>query len=267
MVRVLGGQNMIVAELVDGCALTCALCWNRNRKGSFKNMELKTVEKVLDKFHGKRIDWFNWGEPLHHKDFIKIAEMVRRTHSSISSNFSVKLGDEHFEAFKNFSTVYASISGLTEEVYKIYHVSGDFNLVMVNLLKLGELGHKRVIMRWLVHPYNVDQYKEAQLFCEKLKIGFEPTLLNCEVEELAQGFEHEMLKSPKFKALSAGKACRMLDWQCVDVDGNYVLCCATHNVKIGYSIWDDVSDEALKQARMGMELCTTCCKQGYWRMF
>ena len=60
---------MIVSELVDGCHLRCALCWNRVRKGSFRNMSLKTVEMVLEKYGNEpRIDWHNWGEPLLHKD-------------------------------------------------------------------------------------------------------------------------------------------------------------------------------------------------------
>jgi organic radical activating enzyme len=78
---------MVIAELVDGCQLKCVLCWNRNRARSFKQMELTTVERILNRYGRQRIDWFNWGEPLLHKGFPIIAKMVRRTKSCISTIF------------------------------------------------------------------------------------------------------------------------------------------------------------------------------------
>ncbi len=259
---------MIVAELVDGCLLKCPLCWNRNRIPSMKQMELTTVQKVLDKFAGSRIDWYNWGEPLLHNEFLKIGEMVKGSRSCISSSLSLDLEDSYFDALRNFRTVYVSISGMTEDVYNIYNRGGNFNLVMSNLRKLVARNKNRIVLVWQQHPFNLDQREECKNFCKSLGIEFSPTTLNCEVEDLVAGYEHKLLKNPKFKENRPYFNCQLLfNTLPIDVDGKYLLCCASHNVKTGYSIWDDVTPGEVFRSRADLDLCVTCQDEGYWRMF
>ncbi len=259
---------VIIGELVDFCKLYCAICWNRNRKGSGKQMELTTVQKILDKFGRTRIGWYNWGEPLLHTEFPKIAEMVKKSYSCISSSLSLDLEDSYFDALHNFKVIYVSLSGMTEEVYKIYNRGGNFELVMSNLRKLVARNKNRIVLVWQGHPFNVHQKEECKKLCMDLGIEFSPTTLNCEVEDLVMGFNHALLKSPKFKENRPYFNCQLLfNTLPIDVDGNYLLCCASHNVKTGYTIWDDISPGELFRARAKQDLCITCQDAGFWRMF
>lgn len=261
---------MIFAELVDGCNLKCALCWNRKRKASFKQMSLETVQQILDKFRhtGQEIAWFNWGEPLLHKQFIEVADMVAGTNSSISSNFSLPIKKEVFQSFSKFSKIHISLSGLTPEIYNIYHRGGDIEQVKFNIEILSRHKLPRVVLRWLQHPYNVGQEKEAIKYAEKLGMEFEPTRLNCEVEELISGNTEELeFKLMNMSAKNRHSYCRLLNWIPIDVDGDYTLCCASHNIKIGYHVADNVSKADFIAAKTKTEVCTQCRSKKYWRMF
>lgn len=259
---------MIVPELVDGCNLRCVLCWNRNRVPSMKQMELKTVQKILDKFGKTRIGWYNWGEPLLHREFPKIGEMVKHSNSCISSSLSLNLEDSYFDALRNFRTVYVSLSGMTENVYNIYNCGGNFNLVMSNLRKLVDRNKNRIVLVWQGHLYNIHQKEDCKKLCMDLGIEFSATTLNCEVEDLVVGFNHTLLKNPKFKENTPYFNCKLLFNNLpISVEGEYLLCCASHNVKTGYTIWDDISPSALFRERADLTLCRTCQEKGFWRMF
>lgn len=255
---------MIVADIVDTCNLRCTLCWNRNRKGSSKQMELATVEKILNKYRGRRIDWFNWGEPLLHKDLITISEMVRGTRSCVSTNFSLKLSDDYFDALQNFKIVVVSMSGITSSVYDLYHNLGNFDLVMENIKKLSDKKRTRLLIRWLSHKDNEHQYEQAVKYFGEMGYEVERATLNCEVEELMEGFEHPYLKP---KVSNRKKQCPIIGRHVIGVDGQYFLCCASHNIPIKISINDNISDEDMINIKMNTNLCQKCQEGKYWRMF
>lgn len=261
---------MIVAELVDLCQLKCALCWNRNRRGSGKQMSLQTVEKILNRYgdvKNQTIAWFNWGEPLLYKEFVPFTKMIKGTRSCLSSNFSLHIPDSYFDGMYSFETIYVSLSGLTPEIYGIYNVGGNFKLVMENIKRVSENRYRRVVLRWQEHRYNKQFHQQAAEFAASMGFQFESIGLNCEVEELMEGFDHELLREPKFRGKSRGKECRLLYWTVIDVDGNHLLCCTSHNVPIGYHLDDNPTRRMLKRARMNTPMCQKCQELGYWRMF
>jgi len=255
---------MVVAELVDGCQLKCTLCWNRNRVGSFRQMELTTVEKILNRYGNQRIDWFNWGEPLLHKRFPTIAGMIRGTRSCISTNFSLSIPDSYFDLLQNFKTIVVSMSGITEPVYNLYHKGGNFNLVMENIKKLSDKKKTRLMVRWLGHKDNEFQYQEAVEYFNNIGYEVEKITLNCEVEELLEGFEHPYLKPRENNRESS---CPIIKRPTIGVDGQYFLCCASHNVPTGISVFDDFTDEEIINIKMDIDLCKRCREGKYWRMF
>jgi hypothetical protein len=233
-------------------------------------MELKTVQKILDKYGGVRdqvIGWFNWGEPLLYKEFVPFTKMIKGTRSVISSNFSLHVPDSYFEGMYNFETIYVSLSGLTPDIYKIYNVGGNFDLVMRNIKMVSDCHFRRVVLRWQEHKYNRPFHNEAKAFAESMGFQFEAIGLNCEVEELVDGSDHELLRVPKFRGKSRGEECRLLWWTVLDVDGNHLLCCTTHNVPIGPTIDDIIGRRSLRKAKMNTPLCQKCRENGYWRMF
>lgn len=262
-------HHIIIAELVDACNLRCVLCWNKNRTGSGKQMSLETVDKILKKYDNAiyEISWFNWGEPLLHKEFETFAEMIGKSKSQniISSSMSLSLTNERLESLNNFNRINVSLSGMTPDVYKIYHTNGNFDLVMENMKRLAQLKSNRVTLRWLSHKYNIFQISLAQDFANSLGFQFSSIKLNCCVEDLAKGFNHELLRDPKFPRKE--HFCHIAYRDSIDVDGNYLLCCASHNVKIGYSIDDEISRKELGKARSKMPLCIICRENEFWRMF
>jgi hypothetical protein len=229
-------------------------------------MELSMVDKVLKKYPGQRIDWFNWGEPLLHKEFLTITEMVKGSLSCISTNFSLKLSDDYFEAMQNFNIVIVSMSGITPEVYNLYHRGGQFDLVMGNIEKLAAKKRTRLVIRYLLHKDNQHQLQQATDLFGPWGYEVEPVPLNCEVEDLIAGFEHPYLR-PKIRYRRPEFRCTPINRPTFDVEGNHLLCCTSHNVKIGLTIDDNVSGRQLIRAKMKTDLCQTCQKNGYWRMW
>lgn len=258
---------MICAELVDGCQLKCALCWNRNRKGTFQQMELKTVEKILNKYPNERIDWFDWGEPLLHKNFLTIAEMVKGTQSNISTNFSLEVPQEYFKAMQNFDIVYVSFSGMDAETYRLYHRGGDFDLVIRNIRRLLDQKITKIFMQYLYHPGNSHDFNLAREYF--MGLGFDEVnkvKLNCEIEERLEGFTHPYLrtnigsKSERFK-------CVPFQRLTLGVNGEHFLCCMTHNVPIGATIDDSLSRHEIKKLKLKNTLCVQCREKELWRQF
>ena len=263
---------MIVPELVDGCLLHCSLCWNRNRTPSFKQMELSTVEQVLLVFKGYRLYWFNWGEPLLHKEFITVADMVKDTFSAISSSLSMKLSDKQIDAIRKFKVVYVSLSGMCKETYHIYNRGGNFNQAIENLKTIAKDRRNRVIMQWEMHQLNEKHFNTAKAFAQSLNIEFSPFGLNCEVEDLIDGIdnmtvlEKDLLKTPK--EYPDVHECPLIRKNIpIDVDGNFLLCCASHNVKIGIDIWDGFTFDELFDAKLKTEICSKCRENEHWRFF
>jgi len=258
----------IIAELVDQCNLKCAVCPTRFRHQTGKQMALSTVEKIVKMYGDKWIHWYSWGEPLLHKDFFQIARLVVESNSRISTNFSMKLDYEYFKAIRMFKVLTISISGMTQEIYEINHRGGKLDLVMENIDKWLTMRRnpRDTVINWLSHKHNEFQFPLAQEFCKKNSFILNSFPLGCTVEELDAGFEHELMRTPKIIHTERPE-CKILSWIAIDVDGNYVVCCASQNVKIGFSVDDVISRGALYQARKQTPFCTNCREKELWRMF
>lgn len=254
---------MVVAELVDGCRLKCTLCWNRNRTPSLHPMPLLLVGHILRKYRGKRIEWFNWGEPLLHPDIVTIGDMVKGSNSSISSSFSLPLSDEVLDAIQNFRRIYISSSGLSPEYYNHYHRGGRCRLVMTNIHRLLERRRTRIIWRCASHPDNASHIPKVAAFCRDHDIEFEECVLNCEVEEIIAGFRHPYLRAPH----RAPRRCRMLGWDVIGTNGDHLVCCATHNIPVGLSVMDNPTPDTIIAAKSATPVCFECQRRQHWRMF
>jgi len=258
---------MVIPELVDGCQLRCALCWNRDRVPSNKQMSMEVFHQILKK-HGNayRIDWFNWGEPLLHKEFLTIAELIKPTKSRISSNFSLPLSNEQLDALNNFKVVYVSLSGMTPDVYNIYHKGGKHELVMENIWRYAERRTNHLRIRWLIHKHNEHQLDECIEFCNKNRIRLEAVPLNAEVENiLDENFNNELYA--KTEKRQKRTTCHIINWLPISYDGRYYLCCASHNVDTGYTVFDDIPYEDLIAIKRKLPLCMQCQEHEVWKYF
>jgi hypothetical protein len=230
-----------------------------------KQMSLSTAEKVIKAY--KEIAWHNWGEPLLYKEFEGLTELVIKygTDSQVSSNFSLPISDSYFEALSFHKAVIVSMSGMTQDVYEIYNKGGNVNLVLENIRKLAEIRKGRKVINWESHKYNQHQVPLVVDMCNKYGYKFNPFSLNCEVEDCLNGFNHELLKRPKYRSRRA--SCGIKSIHAIGVDGKYYLCCASHNVPIGLSIDDIFTEDEILQRKSESVLCKKCDEHKYWRMY
>jgi MoaA/NifB/PqqE/SkfB family radical SAM enzyme len=228
---------------------------------------MEVFHQVL-KRHGRasRIDWFNWGEPLLHKEFLTIAEILKDTNSRISSNLSLPLSNEQLESLNNFKIIYVSLSGMTPETYNVYHRGGKHDLVMENLCRFLELNKTHLRIRWLMHKYNDHELNKCRKFCNENDIHLECVPLNAEVENLLSGdFDHELYS--KTTKRQKRTTCHIINWLPIGYDGRYYLCCASHNVDTGYTVFDDISYEDLLEVKRKLPLCVQCQEHEVWKFF
>ena len=261
----------VVPELVDGCQMSCALCWNSKRHGSMENMSIETIKEIIKK-HGHVLScWYNWGEPLLHKQFAEASTLISATAMSfISTNLSLYLSDEYLNSLLKYTRVYVSLSGITKDIYAIYNKDGNFDLVFYNLdrliqTKINNNSSTSIILRFERHKFNEHQYETILNFCKTKNILFEPIYLNCEVEDLMIGFDHDLLRKPVFN--SSVNACGLLNEFPIGVDGTYLLCCASHNVKTTLTVYDDVSMEDVLAARKKLSICEECRELNLFKAF
>jgi len=256
----------IFAEPVDGCGLSCVLCWNNIRRGSMENMSLDIVKEIVKKHGHVHIHWYNWGEPLLHRKFVELSELVKPTAVSfISSSFSLNLSDEYIKALNNWKKIIVGMSGMTQDVYEIYNKGGKLELVFSNIEKFLCFNQRPLMVRWQSHPFNEHQKEAAKQYCKEHGLAFEIAKLNCDVEHLQEGFEHPLLMTPKFNTKLPN--CVITRWFPIGADGSYLLCCATRNIKTGYTIFDNISIEELWKVRMNLELCKLCKEKKLFQMY
>lgn len=255
-------SKTVTAELVDDCKLRCALCWNRNRTPSGKQMELDIVSKILVRYRKRRIEWFNWGDPLLHTKFIEVAGMLGGSRSYISTNLSLSLSDATLDVMRFFKVVIVSLSGMDKDTYRIYHRGGDFELVMENLERLSRRANVCIWIRWLDHSRNKSQLEACKAFCVERNFKFMVQTLNCEIEDLLGGFSHELLHLDKTVRWSN---CKRLSSIVIGVDGQYLVCCASHNIPTGYTIDDNITIEDLIAAKQKNLVCLECNEKRLWR--
>lgn len=261
-------MTVAMCEIVDGCRLKCELCYNRSRTPSFRQMELKTLEKFIIKYLPWRKGYTNWGEPLLHTEFLTIADMVKWTNSDLHSSFSLEIPDSYFEAMNNFMRIDITLSGITQDAYEHYHHGGDCALVLRNIKKLAGVidgTSTRAIIHFLIHKDNEHQYKEAEEFFNSMGFPVEAVRLWYQIEGMLEGFDHPYLKSKDYHYPRRVFNCKEVHNPKVDIDGNHLLCCATRNVKIGFTLDDDVPEELLIETKMNHPLCKRCQETEHWR--
>ena len=157
-----------------------------------------------------------------------------------------------------------SISGLTRDVYNLYHQGGNFDLVMSNIERVK--GFKNIIIHWIIHKDNEFQTSDARKWCKKRGFTYTTIRPNCEVEEALEGFSHPYLKTRPGSSRKLNN-CKVQRWVPISVDGEYLLCCTSHNVKVGYTIWDNITYDELLQIKRELPFCKRCFETNCWKMF
>ena len=118
-------------------------------------------------------------------------------------------------------------------------------------------------VQWLEHPKNAHQLEDCKRYCNAIGVELVYKGLNCEVEKQKDGFRHEFIKRYRPQRW----VCYLKDKITIGADGEYLLCCASHNVNIGLHISDNVTQEEIITAKNKVELCQVCQKRKLWALY
>jgi radical SAM protein with 4Fe4S-binding SPASM domain len=122
------------------------------------------------------VSLYNWGEPfLHPKLFEIIACAATTAHVHMDSNLSSRDFSRTFAkniVTSGLTTLFASIDGVTQEVYEKYRVKGNVERVFRNLAAIqaakAETGSTTPHLGWLYHVSRFNQ-DEMALAAERAK--------------------------------------------------------------------------------------------------
>ena len=103
----------------------------------------KFMRRCREAFGLEGINLFNWSEPLLVRDiadYVRIAKQHSGCPVALSSNMTVPIPDERIEALlENLDKLTFSVSGITQEVYEVYHRKGNIDRVMDNTRRFLEV--------------------------------------------------------------------------------------------------------------------------------
>lgn len=188
-------------------------------------------DKVKD--YTLSISLYNWGEPFLNKDIFKIIQYSteNKVGTTLHSNFN-HFNEEMAEKLirSGLTHLYLSIDGASQDIYSIYRIKGNYDVVIKNvetlLRKKKELNSHFPIVTWkyLTFDHNIHQIKQAAQKAEALGVDdFEVFKANTSLMDLHQEAQKYIQQPALFKTLPA--RCNSL-WSSIYVgpDGSLFPC-------------------------------------------
>ncbi|MBN2694360.1 radical SAM protein [bacterium] len=157
----------IQIEISNRCNLKCPLCPCGQKKAlrEIEDIEFdyfKDIMKELEKYDTK-IQLWNYGEPLLHKQIIPLLKSIPKKFSecSISTNGHF-MSKEYAEAITSsgITEVIFAIDGITQETYSKYRIGGSLAIVLENLKIFNELNYNRdikVTIQFIAFKHNLHE--------------------------------------------------------------------------------------------------------------
>jgi MoaA/NifB/PqqE/SkfB family radical SAM enzyme len=180
--EVFGYPYYVIIDTGNVCNLRCPLCptgagtGGRNRK----LMTLDDFKKVVDRFapYAYEVTLYNWGEPLLNPN---IMEMIRycvdeNLGTNMSTNLSVAKLDVDSLIRSGLEYLVVSMDGTTQDVYSIYRVRGNIDLVVQNLKEIikrkKELKSRTPVIEWQFMPmkHNHHQIEDAKKMAKEIGV-------------------------------------------------------------------------------------------------
>jgi radical SAM protein with 4Fe4S-binding SPASM domain len=173
-------------DIGNYCNLRCPFCVTGARQTQAPEgfMSLAAFGVIFDRIkdHARLISLYNWGEPLMNRDLLPIIRLAAsrgaRVHIDTNLSFS-DLSDAQCEEIVRsvLTTLFASIDGVSQEVYQKYRVRGRVARVFGNLERLIEakirLASPTPVLGWQfhVHAFNEHEMQAARDKAFDLGIG------------------------------------------------------------------------------------------------
>jgi MoaA/NifB/PqqE/SkfB family radical SAM enzyme len=278
------GHRHADIDLIDKCNLRCPTCFRGvgAQKNSASSMPLDEFERVVKKFASEgypNVSLINWTEPFLNKSLDQYIPFVNANGMQcwLSSNLSLP-PDRYSGAMVSalaagVDILFASVSGFSQQTYRINHVSGRMDWVKENLEILARARRHgafttSVWVRFLEWPYNSHEKADWVNFCQRIGLGFDAVPAHCDPLNPLPSFEayrHEVSSRMAPEAKSGtrdieSKICELIaDRVAVDAEGDAYLCCAFPNeprLRIGK--YTELSEDELLLRRVEHQYCDLC---------
>lgn len=183
--KVLGYPLTVMVEPTNTCTLKCPLCPTGQgllrRPSGF--MDFETFKKIVDQFgkYSLHLRLWNWGEPLLHKDFIKMVKYARKhdwyINTSTNSFFlTPEIAKELVSS--GLDSIIVSLDGASEKTYKKYRKQGDFKKVIRAINALVAEKEKqnsktpRIHLQFIIMRHNEHEIPKIKKLAKELKVDF-----------------------------------------------------------------------------------------------
>lgn len=276
--------SILCIDIVDACNLHCASCVRGNRyiKNSHRVMPYELFTKIIDKAARlgiSSIELFNWTEPFLCKELPKYAAYVQKKGliCHISSNLSLPNIPHLIPTLKHCEFLVISVSGFTQDVYKINHRGGNINFVKRNMERIGDALRRGelaldVYIHYLIFEHSQEEFPLFKEFAEQqgMKavpwrgLGFSEAHASCSHNnEHVWSQKHLDFNRMAYPLSDGGCTAR----QCLgsitpvplDCEGNVFLCVfkpSIEKLRVGNFLDDDF--DILQYRRFAHPVCAVC---------
>ncbi|MDR4506719.1 MAG: radical SAM protein [Candidatus Brocadiaceae bacterium] len=294
----------ISIESGNVCNLRCPLCPTGQQDTSAQKgfISFHLFKKVIDEI-GQNLNMirlYNWGEPLLHKDLLKMISYAKEhgIDIKISTNLSLNMKNDMREPLlkAGLKVIYISCNGVSPATYLKYHVGGNFSLVMNNMKSLvqkkKELSHCDTKLIWLFHVFkhNEHEIEKARELARKMGIKIKISKMRPDMgkeafETTRKALERDKAwipENPAYTVLTTERKKRigcMLPWAetVINWDGSVLPCCAVYSEKFAFGninehsfakIWNNDMYRAARSEISGKKnkketICHICKRSGY----
>jgi len=181
----LTGFKSAFVDSASTCHIGCRFCdlgglyrpLHKNMPIQMLTPEIAKVcfSRIVNEFKVTEINFGNYCEPFLNPNVTDLFDLARSSGAAtvgVSTSFSIQR-DLTSIIKSGVTSFWASLSGMTPEVYNQVHTNGDIKLVLSNLQELASLAKKRklqIVCRYHVYKHNVHQTKLFKDFCTRIGI-------------------------------------------------------------------------------------------------
>jgi MoaA/NifB/PqqE/SkfB family radical SAM enzyme len=242
------------------------------------------LAKLQREFTCRQLHFYNWTEPLLHP---RIAEYCRLAadagfHVHLSSNLN-HLRHEQAVLASGIKTFRISLSGFTQETYRIGHRGGDVENVKTHMRRLADAkaaAKSRTRIHVYFHKYRHNVHEEALMerFAKSLGFDFQSdwaflmplekilAYVDGSLSEDERRFADERFIPPLDEALELvqreggrDKACALIEQLVLDHRGRVMLCCGSFENAVNViGEFLELDWPTMQAARYAHSMCGSC---------
>lgn len=270
---------LLYIDINDMCNLKCTTCPRGVRAfpNTSKRMSVETFSKIVEKGRhdgAYQVGLFNWVEPFLIKNLHEYTQIVQGfgLRCEVASTLAPRNIDGLIECLKSVDLLWVTMSGFSQPVYEINHVSGRIDNVFRNLETIsaakadGEISTE-ILLRFLMFDYNEHEVEKLREYAEMHSFRFEvllgsghPTRMKAsadrgrEISDMLGSFSSSRIYE------RAGLVCPLIfEHIAVNADGDVYQCSATgYHPPLRIGSYLDLTREEILMRRYNQPFCNSC---------